>query len=50
LVYFTAFPDFRLDIEEMIAGGRMVLAHIRYTGTHKADFLGIPPTGKSKSM
>jgi predicted ester cyclase len=50
LVYFTAFPDFGLDIQEMIAGGRMVLAHIRYAGTHKADFLGNPPTGKSKSM
>jgi hypothetical protein len=36
-VYYAAFPDLRAEIQEdmMTAGGRMVSAHIRYTGTHK---------------
>jgi predicted ester cyclase len=50
LVYFTAFPDFGLDIEERIAGGNKVIVRMRCTGTHKADFQGTPPTGKSKPM
>ena len=49
-VYYAAFPDLHADIEVMTAGGRMVSAHIRYTGTHKGEFQGIPATGKKVSF
>ena len=46
IMYRTAFPDFHITIEELIAEGDKVI--VRYTdrGTHKGDFMGIPPTGK----
>jgi predicted ester cyclase len=49
-VYYAAFPDLRADIEDMTAGGNMVSARIRYTGTHKGKFLGISSTGKKVSF
>ena len=36
-VYYAAFPDLHADIEDMTAGGRMVSAHITYTGTHTRE-------------
>jgi predicted ester cyclase len=33
-VYSTAIPDFRLDIEEMIAGGNKVIVRMTCTDTH----------------
>ena len=49
-VYYASFADLHADIEEMAAGGRMVSAYIRYTGTHKGEFQGIPATGKKVSF
>jgi predicted ester cyclase len=49
-VYYAAFADLHADIEDMTAGGRMVSAHIRYAGTHKGEFQGIPATGKIVSF
>jgi predicted ester cyclase len=45
-VYYTAFPDMQLHIEEMIAGGNQVVARVICTDTHKDDFQGMTPTGK----
>ena len=42
----TAFPDFQMTIEDMIAEGDRVFIRARMAGTHKGEFLGIPPTGK----
>ena len=44
---FAAFPDFRMDVEDVIASGDKAVARVRVTGTHKGEFLGIPATGKS---
>jgi steroid delta-isomerase-like uncharacterized protein len=46
-VWFTAFPDYAHTIEDVIAKGDKVVLRIIYTGTHKGDFLGAPPTGNS---
>jgi steroid delta-isomerase-like uncharacterized protein len=43
---FTAFPDGRLSIEDMIAEGDRVVVRYTYRGTHQGDYMGIPPTGK----
>ena len=40
-------PDFRTEIDELIAEGDKVMARVTMTGTHTGDFYGIPATGKS---
>jgi steroid delta-isomerase-like uncharacterized protein len=44
--YRTAFPDIRLNIEDIIAEGETVMARWSCRGTHKGDLSGIAPTGK----
>jgi steroid delta-isomerase-like uncharacterized protein len=42
---WSAFPDLRITVEDMIAEADKVSWRLLVTGTHKADFNGIPPTG-----
>ena len=42
----TAFPDFKLSAEHMVADADQVALAYIMTGTHKGMFQGIPPTGK----
>ena len=46
----AAFPDMRMDVEDVIASGDKAVARVRLTGTHKGEFLGIPATGKSAAV
>lgn len=41
-----AFPDSRLEIEEMVAEGGTVAVRMMFTGTHEGDMHGVPPTGE----
>lgn len=42
----TAFPDIRVEIEDMIADGDRVAVRLKVSGTHKGMLLGkIPPSG-----
>ena len=50
LVYYKAFPDMRLNIEEITAGGSNIIVRMTITGTHKGVFQGRPPTGKKLSI
>lgn len=43
---FEAFPDLQVNVEDQIAEGDKVVNRITMTGTHKGEFMGIPPTGK----
>jgi C-1 hydroxylase len=42
----NAFPDWHESIEDIIAEGDKVWVRLTYTGTHKGEFMGLPPTGK----
>ena len=48
--WHEAFPDFREDIENLLAEGDQVAARFRFTGTHEGVFLKIAPTGRSVAM
>lgn len=45
-----AFPDFRRDVQDVIASGDKAVARVRVTGTHQGEFMGIPATGKSAAV
>lgn len=46
----SAFPDMRWDVEEQMAEDTRVLTRFVWHGTHRGDFLGMPPTQKSVSV
>ena len=46
----TALPDFHTTIEDMIAEGDKVVQRFTARGTHKGEFMGIPPTGKQVTI
>jgi steroid delta-isomerase-like uncharacterized protein len=42
----SAFPDMRMDVEDLLADGDKTVARVRATATHDGEFMGVPPTGK----
>lgn len=42
----AAFPDFHNSVEECIAEEDRVVARLLYTGTHRGEIFGLPPTGR----
>jgi steroid delta-isomerase-like uncharacterized protein len=45
----AAFPDCRLEIEEVVSAGTTVVTRWRYSGTHQGALDGIAPTGRNVS-
>jgi steroid delta-isomerase-like uncharacterized protein len=48
--FLNAFPDAKFTIDDMIAEGEQVVTKKTFTGTHKADFFGIPATGNPVTL
>ena len=46
----NAFPDIHYTFDDIVAEDDKVAARFTMTGTHKGDFMGIPPTGKQIKM
>jgi steroid delta-isomerase-like uncharacterized protein len=46
-MYRAAFPDLRMDAEDVVASGDKAVARVRATGTNQGDFMGMPASGKS---
>lgn len=44
--FFNAFPDWRANIEHIVAENNLVVVFLNGTGTHKEKFHGISPTNK----
>jgi steroid delta-isomerase-like uncharacterized protein len=42
-----AFPDLHIAVDDLIAEGDRVVARNTVTGTHEAEYMGVPPTGRS---
>lgn len=49
-MFESAFPDFRYEIEDVIAEGEKVVVRDVFRGTHQGNFMGIPATGKQVAM
>ena len=43
----TAFPDVYSVVDDVITEGDRVVERFHAGGTHRGDFFGIPPTGRS---
>jgi predicted ester cyclase len=42
----SAFPDFEMEMVELIGEGDTVVAHFRCSNTHRGEWLGVPATGR----
>jgi steroid delta-isomerase-like uncharacterized protein len=45
-----AFPDWRWDVEEMLAVDDKVITRYVARGTHRGEFMGAAPTGKEVAI
>lgn len=44
-LFFAAFPDAHIDVEDMIGEGDQVAARYTIRGTHQGAFMNLAPTG-----
>jgi steroid delta-isomerase-like uncharacterized protein len=44
--FFSAFPDTHVTLDDIVVEGDKVAQRWTLTGTHKGEFMGIPPTNK----
>ena len=49
-MFFTAFPDLKITINQLVAEGDIVVGAMTSAGTQTRDFMGIPPSGKKMSI
>ena len=45
-IFRTAFPDMRMDAREVLVDGDLACVRATMSGTHRGDFMGMPPSGK----
>lgn len=43
--FHSAFPDFRITVDDWMSTDGVAMKEWTVTGTHKGEFNGIPPTG-----
>jgi steroid delta-isomerase-like uncharacterized protein len=42
-----AFPDLHVNVEDLIEEGDKVVGRNKITGTHRGEYMGVSPTGRS---
>jgi steroid delta-isomerase-like uncharacterized protein len=47
---FAAFPDLVWTLQDTLTEGDRVTTLSTWTGTHRGEFMGIPPTGRSVAV
>lgn len=43
----SAFPDLEAHVDDLVAADDKVAIHVRFRGTHRGEFQGIPATGRT---
>jgi steroid delta-isomerase-like uncharacterized protein len=46
-VFEAAFPNYQIEMDDMIAEGDKVVVRVTFHGVHGSDFMGVPASGKS---
>jgi predicted ester cyclase len=41
-----SFPDFHMQVDDLIAEGEKVVGHFKCSGTHRGEWRGFAPTGR----
>jgi steroid delta-isomerase-like uncharacterized protein len=44
---FMAFPDMRMEVEDVITEGEKAVARVTVTATHQGEFMGVPASGQA---
>jgi steroid delta-isomerase-like uncharacterized protein len=44
-ILLAAFPDMRMEVEDLISSEDKSVARVKATATHQGEFMGVPPTG-----
>jgi predicted ester cyclase len=44
--FVESFPDFRMDVVDVIAESDKVVGYFKCSGTHEGEWRGHPPTGR----
>jgi predicted ester cyclase len=42
----NSFPDFRMEVVEVVAEPDKVVGYFKCSGTHEGEWRGVPPTGR----
>jgi steroid delta-isomerase-like uncharacterized protein len=50
LTWRASFPDYHLEVHDLVAAGDRVASRYTVTGTHQGELLGIPATGIQVTM
>jgi steroid delta-isomerase-like uncharacterized protein len=50
MMFRSAFPDFKITMDDAIVEGSQIAVRFTATGTHRGEFAGVPATGKSISI
>lgn len=48
--FLAAFPDYRETVHDVLAEGDRVVARITFSGTHRGELMGLPPTGREVAV
>src|SRR5262249_29942331 len=48
--FFTAFPDIKTTMNDLVVAGDRVIGRFTYRGTHTGPLYGVPATGKPIEM
>ncbi len=49
-MFFSAFPDLKSTINQLVAEGDLVIGHMTTEGTQTGEFMGMPASGKKMSI
>jgi len=47
---YSAFPDIDFTIDDMVVEGDKAAVRYTISGTHKGEFMGVPPTNKKVTL
>jgi len=49
-MFREAFPDLKVEVDEMLEDGDLAAARATFSGTHDGEFMGVPASGKKVSI